>query len=228
MNYEIYTFTSDKKTVYNQTIDIFNKIKPLIHKTLRTWIFIRDIDNNYSEFARGRKCIFDDCGLTKDTHFIASTCVGEQDQKKPLIRVKILVLDNFKDYNIEYMSNIMVMPHTHTYGITFERGVKINTPNNNYYIVSGTASIDKYGYISYVGDLEGQIKHSLFNINELLIKYNSNLNRVVSSTVYVRNLEDIERIKVYLKKYHEYMPVIIRHAHICRPKWLVEVECIVV
>ena len=42
----------------------------LIH---RTWIYCRDIDNNYRGLVEGRNGCFDRYGLTPESHFIAST-----------------------------------------------------------------------------------------------------------------------------------------------------------
>lgn len=45
-------------------------VPDLIH---RTWIYCRDIDNNYRGLVEGRNGCFDRYGLTAESHFIAST-----------------------------------------------------------------------------------------------------------------------------------------------------------
>ena len=45
-------------------------VPDLVH---RTWIYCRDIDNNYRGLVEGRNGCFDRYGLTPESHFIAST-----------------------------------------------------------------------------------------------------------------------------------------------------------
>lgn len=75
---------------YLQTLQLFNKYvaylkeKGLDMKThlVRTWIYISDIDVNYSGVVRARNDIFALYGLTADTHFIASTGIGGDSQSR--------------------------------------------------------------------------------------------------------------------------------------------------
>ena len=43
------------------------------HNTVRTWIYVRDIDNNYKGMVVARRELFSKIGLTNKTRYIAST-----------------------------------------------------------------------------------------------------------------------------------------------------------
>ena len=75
-------YISDEKfDSYIQTDGIFNnyveflkgKNMNLFDNCVRTWIYVRDIDNHYAGMVESRKEFFDKHGLTADTHYIAST-----------------------------------------------------------------------------------------------------------------------------------------------------------
>ena len=43
---------------------------------VRTWFYVRDVDTQYAGMVRARRTFFETHGLTKSTHFIASTGIG--------------------------------------------------------------------------------------------------------------------------------------------------------
>lgn len=72
------------KDSYEQTHFLFNKYLKTIEGTdmtmernlVRTWIYVTNIDVNYQGVVEARNDIFDQEGLTADTHYIASTGIG--------------------------------------------------------------------------------------------------------------------------------------------------------
>ena len=44
--------------------------------------------------------------------------------------------------------------------------------------------------------------------------------------VYLRDLADVQAVDDYMAKAYPDVPRIITHAKVCRPAWLVEMECI--
>ncbi|MCM8830479.1 MAG: translation initiation inhibitor, partial [Candidatus Omnitrophica bacterium] len=71
----------EEKTTYEQTISILEKYNDFLNtygmslkdNVVRTWFFIQNIDVNYREFVKARREYYEKAGLTKDTHFVAST-----------------------------------------------------------------------------------------------------------------------------------------------------------
>lgn len=49
---------------------------------LRTWFFVQDVDENYAGVVKGRKEMFDRVGLTKETHYLASTGIAGRNAAK--------------------------------------------------------------------------------------------------------------------------------------------------
>ena len=73
------------KDSYEQTRMLFDKYLQLIAGTdmtmernlVRTWIYVTHIDVNYQGVVEARNDVFDQQGLTAETHYIASTGIGE-------------------------------------------------------------------------------------------------------------------------------------------------------
>lgn len=229
MKQTILNFRTDKETVYEQSVDLFEQLAPHFHNTVRTWIKVKDIDNNYKDFVQGRIDVFKKYGYTKDTHFLASTCVGAVKQRK-WVTLKALVVPDLASLNPVYMEATDYLPHTHTYGVTFERGIKLHLPDKHLYFISGTASIRADGSIAHKGDLLAQLNRALFNTDMLLKKYDATLENMHECTIYVRNKEDIPEVQKFVITHPNFDTKGLRfeHAPICRPEWLVEVETIAV
>jgi enamine deaminase RidA (YjgF/YER057c/UK114 family) len=218
------------KTTYEQAIILFEMLEPFLSETIRTWLFIKDIDNKYDEVVRARNKIFDRNGLIPENHFIASTGIGRPDDEfypGELLHLDALLVPNLKQEDLIYMSNTKVMPNTSIYGVRFERGVIFKTKEVNYYIISGTASIDNKGNIKYLGDLEKQIYHSLNNIDSLLFKYNENIHHADKIIGYVRNEKDLKFVEKTCKEILLNVEWEIKLGKVCRPGWLVEFETMI-
>ena len=108
---KIYFRTTHGENTYEQTKKLFETLEPLLNNTLRTWIYIKDIDNNYIDMVRARNEIFDKNNLTKDTHFIASTGIGFPDKKfqdgQYVLLDALVSSDVINPNDILYMSNII-------------------------------------------------------------------------------------------------------------------------
>ena len=220
-------YKSNEETVYDQTVDLFNQLKLQLHNTVRTWIYLKNIDSDYNDFVRGRIDVFNECGLTKDTHYIASTCIGRRHQDN-LVELEALIIEDLTSLSPVYMSNTDYLPHTHTYGVTFERGTKIQYKDREVFYISGTASINKYGGIDHKKNAIKQLDKAFFNIGKLLEKYGSSLKDTIEYVVYYRNNEDATKIVQHLFQKYPVNIHRIQQGEVCRPEWLVEVEAIAV
>jgi len=208
---------------YQQTIKLFTRLEPLLKQTIRTWVYLKDIDVDYNDMVLARNEVFDRNNLVPETNFITSTAIGLPKSnffKNEFIQLFALIVPDLKQEDLIYMSNEDIMPNTSTYGVRFERGVIFK----NYYIISGTASIDKNGLVKYVGEIEKQTYHALDNIDKLLLKYNQTVYNTKEILGYVRNKKDITVVKeICNKKLHNIKCNIIE-GKVCRPEWLVEFE----
>lgn len=198
----------------------------LVDNCLRTWIFVRDIDNNYGGMVKARNEVFTKEGLTPDTHFIASTGIEGQ----TLITSALVMMDAYSigglDHGqITYLKALEYLNHTHEYGVAFERGTAIDYGDRRHILISGTASIDCRGEILYPNDLAKQTKRGFDNIKALLREAEAGMDDVNSMLVYLRDRSDSLFIENYLAANYPDIPTILVLAAVCRSGWLIEIEC---
>lgn len=225
---------TDKETVYQQTECLLSKYEKILEKRkmkmadnlIRTWFFIQDIDNNYREFVEARKNVFKKNGLMPETHFVASTGV---EGKTTDVRAKVLLdaysIKGVEQNQLKFIKAPQYICPTYVYGVTFERGVVINYRDRSHIFISGTASINNKGEIVYQGDIEKQLQHTLQNIEILLAQVDCSFEHICVFIVYVRDISDACFVHKEMKKRFSNIPLLVVCANVCRPGWLVEIEC---
>jgi enamine deaminase RidA (YjgF/YER057c/UK114 family) len=220
---------------YEQTTILFGNYLRAISKSsmtmpcncIRTWIYVRDIDVNYSGMVRARNDIFRKQGMTADNHFIASTGIeGEYANQNAFVSIDFLSISQLDDNDKLYLEARDYLNPTHEYGVSFERGIRVRLNNGYTYFISGTASIDYHGHILYSGDVVQQTERLLLNIDALLKHGESSLERVDVFIVYLRDISDYQVIKQYMDNRFPHIPSIILYGRVCRPGWLIEMECV--
>ncbi len=220
---------------YLQTLQLFNKYIAYLDEhgldmrthLVRTWIYISDIDVNYSGVVRARNDIFARYGLTADTHFIASTGIGGDSQTRyACVAMDFLTYPHAEERQKKYLKALDHLNPTHEYGVAFERATRLDMGRAMHYYVSGTASIDCNGNVMHVGDVKLQAERLIENIRALLADGDATLADIHYLIVYLRDISDYETIDCIFRKRFPSTPFIIVHAKVCRPEWLIEAECI--
>ena len=193
----------------------------------RTWLYVRDIDRHYAEVVAARNQVFDANGLTADSHYISSTGIGGySDNRGAVLGVDFLSVDGLERNQVNYLHALEYLNPTHEYGVAFERGTRLSLPQGELSLISGTASIDKYGECLHRGDILTQTGRLFLNIEKLLEDGQSSLSDVRYMIVYLRDIADYIRVDEYLSLRFPKIPFLITEARVCRPEWLIEVECI--
>lgn len=195
---------------------------------LRTWIFVRDIDNNYAGVVKGRKDYFDTIGLTERTHYIASTGIeGNAPDRNVLVTMDAFAVRGIDSGNVRYLQALEWLNPTHEYGVTFERGTAFTHNGHRHVFISGTASIDSRGRVLFEGDARRQTERAVANIRALLddAPFPVRLEDATQAIVYLRNDEDAPIVREALSELTPGLPYIMVHGPVCRPTWLVEIEC---
>lgn len=220
---------------YMQTVMLFDKYIALLEAEglslkehcVRTWLYVRDIDTNYDGVVKARNDIFRQHGLTIDTHFIASTGIGGRAMGKNVcVAIDFLTARDIRPEDKLYLKALDHLNPTHEYGVAFERGVRVALPTKYEYFISGTASINHRGEVINVGNVTKQTERLLENIVALLADGGATMADVKYFIVYLRDLADVQAVDDYMAKAYPDVPRIITHAKVCRPAWLVEMECI--
>lgn len=222
------------ENVYEQTLRLFEmyidaaKVARTEMKThlVRTWIYIADIDTNYGSVVKARNDIFSRHGLTPETHFIASTGIGGYSAiRQAKVAIDFLTYPDIKKHDKKYLQALNHLNPTHEYGVAFERGTRVNLGDEQEYFISGTASIDKNGSVLHIGDVKAQAIRLLDNIEALLKDGEATLEDVNYFVIYLRDPSDYSIVDEYMQNRFPRTPRVIVYAKICRPEWLIEMEC---
>ena len=227
--------TTEKGNSYFQTKELLENYQEqlsergctLARDCVRTWFFVRDVDLNYQGVVDARRENFELNGLTNKTHYIASTgiegCVSNPNVKVILNTHLIKGLD---DGQIQFLYAKENLNPTYEYGVTFERGVFIDFGDRRKVYISGTASIDNKGLIVHPGDIEKQVYRMWENVTALLDEADCAFDDLMQIIVYLRDVADYKRVNKLFDQKFPTVPKVIVLAPICRPGWLVEMECI--
>ena len=219
---------------YKQTTGIFesyNKIigeygMNLLDNVVRTWFFVRDVDNHYKGLLDSRKAFFDRHGLTPDTRYIASTGIeGISKEVDVLVDLDALAVSDLADGQNVRMDALDHLSPTINYGGTFERGTRIRFGDRSHLYISGTASIDKDGEVVHLSDVGKQTQRTLDNIKALLEPHGAGLDDMAYLIVYIRTVKYREKVtEVLAREVSGDIPLIFVESPVCRPAWLVEME----
>ena len=196
---------------------------------LRTWIFVRDVDVNYGGVVKGRRDYFNGIGLTPDTHFIASTGIaGYSGNPRQLVMMDTYAVKGLKEEQIRYLHAYDHLSPTALYGVTFERGTAVTYGDRKHVFISGTASIDKDGQIVHGHDPEKQAGRMLENVDALLKEAGAAFRDIAYGIVYLRDASDYPRVRTVIRQALPALDPIYVLAPVCRPGWLVEMECMAI
>lgn len=190
---------------------------------VRTWFFCNDIDNNYAGLVKARRENFALNGLTADTHYIASTGIAGIPPQGRTVQMDAWAIRG--DVEHRYLYAATHLNPTSEYGVTFERGVRLDYSGCARCVISGTASINNRGEVVHIGDVKAQALRMLENISVLLEEGGACLEDISVALVYLRNAADAEVVDAVFGPALTGKPYILLEAPVCRPDWLVEMEC---
>ena len=197
----------------------------LAENVVRTWWHLRDIDDEYGELVDVRREFFDEHDLTEHTHYIASTGIaGVPVEPAARLSMDAHAIHGLMEGQVEYLNAPDHLGSTHDYGVTFERATRIAYADRSHIYLSGTASIDVAGEIVHPGNVMRQLDRALENVAALLAAGGAGFGDLAMMLVYLRNPADGPEIERICRERFPGMPMLVLHAPVCRPGWLVEVE----
>lgn len=193
---------------------------------LRTWFFVNDIDNNYAGMVKGRNEVFDEEDLTENTHFIASTGIGgRQADHNVLVQMDAIAVSGLGGDHIHYLYALDHLNRTSDYGVRFERGTYADFDDRREVYISGTASIDRNGNVLYRGDIRRQTQRMIDNVEALLKEAGMSFDNIGEMAIYLRDTADYKIVSGIFAERFADKPYVILLAPVCRPGWLIEMEC---
>ena len=201
----------------------------LADNCIRTWIFVQNVDVNYAGVVKARNEVFATQNLTDKTHFIASTGIaGRHANPKVLVQMDAYAVDGICKEQVHYLYAPTHLNPTYEYGVSFERGTYVDYGDRRQVFVSGTASINNKGEIMYPGDIRQQTLRMWENVETLLKEAECTFEHVAHLLVYLRDIADYTIVREMFEERFPNIPKVFLLAPVCRPGWLVEMECMAV
>lgn len=201
----------------------------LADNCIRTWFFVRDVDIQYAGMVKARKENFVEQGLTENTHYISSTGIGGiPADARAIVQFGAYALMGFEQGQERYLYAPTHLNPTYEYGVTFERGTLVEYGDRGHVFISGTASINNKGEVVHVGNIVKQTERMWENVETLLREGGAEMDDIMQIIVYLRDVSDYETVNEMFKKKFPDTPYVITYAPVCRPTWLIEMECIAV
>ena len=223
---------------YAQTKASFESLNSVIEQSgmnlldngIRTWVYVRDLDNHYEGMVRARRDYFAAHGLTDKTRYLASTGIlGMSYSPEKIVSVDSLSIRGLAAGQVVRMEALSHLSPTILYGVTFERGLRVRFGDRSHLHISGTASINSEGEVLHEGDAELQTRRAIENVRALLDAQSATLDDMAYVIAYVRNVHDRQRVrKVLDEELGRKIPLVFTEAAVCRPAWLMELEGIAI
>lgn len=219
---------------YASTYDIFSTTElrlreyggNLLDSCVRTWLFVQNVDVNYSGVVEGRNSAFEEFGLTPRTRFIASTGIGGRHADKSVaVQMDSYSVRGLKEGQMRQINAPEYLNPTCEYGVAFERATSIDYGDRRHLFISGTASIDNRGRVVWEGDIRRQTERMWTNVEALLREAECGWENVGQILVYLRDPADYGVVSEMFAERFPDIPYVILLAPVCRPGWLVEMEC---
>lgn len=196
---------------------------------IRTWFFVQNVDINYSGLVKARNEVFKEQNLTDKTHFIASTGIeGRHADPKALVLMDTYTVHGLMPGQIRYLYAATHLNPTYEYGVSFERGTCIDYGDRRHVFISGTASINNKGDIVHPGDVRKQTERMWENVETLLNEAGCGFEDVGQMIVYLRDAADYTVVQEMHYSRFPHIPTVIVHGAVCRPQWLIEMECMAI
>ena len=224
-------------SIEHQTNRIFNRYSQSLSRygctlernCIRTWIFVQDVDVQYAGMVYARRQYFEREGLTPQTHYVASTGIeGRYIFPDVLVMMDAYAIAGIDPGQIRYLKAPAYLNPTNEYGVTFERGTSVEYGDRRHIFISGTASINNRGEIVHPLDVEKQTARTFENVRALLAEADAGMDDVACMIVYLRDTADYNVVNRYIDLHYPAVPRLTVLAPVCRPGWLVEVECMAI
>lgn len=222
---------------YAQTIKLFNNLKEsmalnslnMAEHLIRTWVYVQAVDINYEGMVKARREVFEQEGLSENTHYVSSTGIeGRHYLPSSLVFMDAYVLEGLKEEQLRFLYAPEHLSPTQVYGVTFERGTTIEYGDRRHVFISGTASIDNRGRTLYSMDIQAQTERMFENVEALLSEAGAGFGDLAHVIVYLRDMADYGVVKRLVNSKLPEVPQVFVLAPVCRTQWLVEMECMAI
>lgn len=221
------SFMQTDKLLRDYETSLANHGATLADHCIRTWFFVRDVDTQYAGMVKARLANFFEQGLTSKTHYLASTGIqGLPADPQAIIQLGAYAITGLAPEQQHYLYALDHLNPTIEYGVTFERGTEVDFGDRSHAYISGTASIDNKGQVVHVGDIVRQTHRMWENVEALMSEARMTMGDCAQIIVYLRDTSDYDTVRQMFAEHYPDVPTVITLAPVCRPTWLIEMECI--
>jgi len=176
---------------FNQIREVLNSFHMKESAIARTWLFMRDILNDYEELNKAREQFFAKWH-TAANHFLpASTGIQNRITGNEILAFEFCAFSGDNVAIKQIPSPLQNEPIA--YGKLFSRAVIVEFPKSKLLYISGTASIDKTGTSVYVGDFKSQMEYTLEIISAILKQSRCDYSAIVQAMIYLKRVEDMDQ-----------------------------------
>ncbi|MBQ8361410.1 MAG: hypothetical protein IJX44_05605 [Bacteroidaceae bacterium] len=196
---------------------------------VRTWFFVQNVDVNYAGLVKARNEVFVTQNLTDKTHFISSTGIaGRHADPNVTVQMDAYAISGLQPGQMSYLYAPTHLNPTYEYGVSFERGTRIDYGDRRHVFISGTASINNRGEVMHPGNIRQQTLRMWENVEMLLAEAGCTYDDVAHLIVYLRDVADYAVVRQMYEERFPNHPTVFLLAPVCRPGWLIEMECMAV
>ena len=185
--------------------------------------------NKASKSEYQTRLLFLTQNLTEHTHFIASTGIaGRHADHEVLVQMDAYAVGGLQQEQIHFLYAPTHLNPTYEYGVSFERGTYVDYGDRRQVFISGTASINNRGEVMYPGDIRKQTLRMWENVEVLLAEAECSFEHVGHLIIYLRDIADYAVVQDMFEVRFPAIPKVYLQAPVCRPGWLIEMECMAV
>ncbi|PKN52086.1 MAG: hypothetical protein CVU55_08500 [Deltaproteobacteria bacterium HGW-Deltaproteobacteria-13] len=215
-------------TAFNKISEVLRGFQMSESAIARTWLFIRDILNDYEELNKAREQFFEKWNPAANQILPASTGIQNHIIGNEILAFEFCAFSG-EHVTVKQISSPLQNEPT-AYGKLFSRAVVAGFPRSKLLFVSGTAAIDKAGASVYIGNFKSQMEFTLEVISAILKQENCSFSNVVQAIVYLKRSKDMSSCFQILDQagFPRERTLFQPGVDICRDNLLCEIEAMAV
>ena len=200
---------------------------------VRTWFYLGQIYENYSEFNMMRKNLYEDRNINYSevsNELPASTCIEGYGEASAITTEFLCYDKNTINMKRIYNRNQNEADgQNYLYSPTFSRAQCLTSSHFTELQISGTASIGTNGDTVHLNNSYKQIEQSLINVRELLRKANMDFQDICIATCFFKHEHDYHIFDEILRNLNiTAFPHIKVKGNVCRDNLLFEIDGIAI
>lgn len=214
-----------------QTRSLFENMRDILHgqgmrftNTVRTWLYLDNLLEWYTEFNAVRTRFFEEEGVF-DAMVPASTGIGAANPQGFAIIADLLAVQPKDDRSRFFAVPSPMQGSALDYRSSFSRAAEIDLPTHRTLYISGTASIDPQGRSVHLGDPARQIDLTMRVVEAILTSRDMGWTDVSRAIAYFKKSADVALYRDYCIDHNiGRFPLSVSHADVCRDDLLFEIE----